>query len=101
MVDMYLRKKQGNILWPGHTWFDSSGVSGPRTGVAVDMTSSLFGCPSLNPLEKEGLLMLQNLPSIATGYALDVKPGDMVLDMCAAPGGKTALLASRLRYACI
>jgi len=75
---------------------DPEGVSGPRTGVAVDMTSSLFGCPSLNPLEKEGLLMLQNLPSIATGYALDVKPGDMVLDMCAAPGGKTALLASRL-----
>ena len=50
-----LKGNKANIMWP-HTWFDSSGTSGPPTGVAVEMTSSLFGCPSLNPLEKEGLL---------------------------------------------
>jgi len=41
--------------------------------------------------------MLQNLPSIGAGHALNVQPGDFVLDMCAAPGGKTTLLASCLQ----
>jgi len=70
---------------------------GGKTGVAVEMTKALFQCPSLNALESEGVLMLQNLPSIAAGHALNVQPGDTVLDMCAAPGGKTTLLASCLQ----
>jgi len=37
--------------------------------------------------------MLQNLPSIITAHVLDPKPGWRVLDMCAAPGGKTTAIA--------
>ncbi|MCM2280274.1 MAG: RsmB/NOP family class I SAM-dependent RNA methyltransferase [Bdellovibrionaceae bacterium] len=38
-----------------------------------------------------------DLASIFPALALDVKPGDRVLDMCAAPGGKTLILAEALQ----
>ncbi|EFJ43347.1 hypothetical protein VOLCADRAFT_43107, partial [Volvox carteri f. nagariensis] len=40
-----------------------------------------------------GWVMLQNLPSVVAALALCPPPGSRVLDMCAAPGGKTTLLA--------
>ncbi|CAL5340632.1 unnamed protein product [Camellia sinensis] len=36
---------------------------------------------------------MQNLPSIITAHALDPQQGDRILDMCAAPGGKTTAIA--------
>jgi len=39
-------------------------------------------------------MYVQNLPSILVGHALGPKSGDVILDMCAAPGGKTNHLAS-------
>jgi hypothetical protein len=68
------------------------------SGIAVSMSleaSERVG-PLLPPLS--GVLtdkmMLQNLPSILVAHALKPQPGDFILDMCAAPGGKTAHLAS-------
>jgi 16S rRNA C967 or C1407 C5-methylase (RsmB/RsmF family) len=42
-------------------------------------------------------MMLQNLPSVLVGHALNPKPNDVILDMCSAPGGKTSHLASLVR----
>jgi len=44
-------------------------------------------------LRDEGWAALQNLPSTVAAMALDARPGMRVLDMCAAPGGKTCALA--------
>ena len=49
------------------------------------MTSPLFSCPSLGGVLPH-LLFLQNLPSVVVGHVLDPQPGEVILDMCAAPG---------------
>ncbi|KAH7956107.1 hypothetical protein HPB52_006024 [Rhipicephalus sanguineus] len=65
-------------------------------GCAVRMTEPLSGCPPLGGLEPSQLF-LQNLPSALCGHILGPKPGDTVLDMCAAPGGKTTHLATLMK----
>mmetsp|Transcript_32677 Transcript_32677/g.68721 ORF Transcript_32677/g.68721 Transcript_32677/m.68721 type:complete len:354 (-) Transcript_32677:449-1510(-) len=49
--------------------------------------------PSLNSI-LTGKMMLQNLPSVCVAHALNPQPGEAILDMCAAPGGKTTHVAS-------
>ncbi|KAF4517694.1 hypothetical protein B566_EDAN016520 [Ephemera danica] len=71
------------------------GTSEPPKGVAVMVTSTPSGCPSLSPLPEMGLL--QNLPSILTSVELDARPGQCVLDMCAAPGNKTSHIAALMK----
>lgn len=44
-------------------------------------------------LYREGLYSVQSLSSMNAVRALDPKPGETVLDMCAAPGGKTGYMA--------
>lgn len=45
-------------------------------------------------LYKEGKIYLQSLPSMVPPLVLDPKPGEKVLDLTAAPGGKTTEIAS-------
>ena len=49
--------------------------------------------PEGTTLKKLFLFQMQNLPSLLCGHVLDPNPGDKILDMCAAPGGKTSHLA--------
>lgn len=42
-------------------------------------------------------MILQNLPSVVVAHALNPQPGDVILDMCCAPGGKTTHLASLMK----
>jgi 16S rRNA C967 or C1407 C5-methylase (RsmB/RsmF family) len=41
-----------------------------------------------------GKMMLQNLPSALVAHILDPQKGDVILDMCSCPGGKTSHIAS-------
>lgn len=50
-----------------------------------------------HPLWMAGAVHVQSLPSIAAAVALDPQPGERVLDLCAAPGGKTSHIAARMR----
>lgn len=47
-------------------------------------------------LYKEGWLTIQDESSMLVARALDPKPGNKVLDSCAAPGGKTTHIAERM-----
>jgi 16S rRNA (cytosine967-C5)-methyltransferase len=48
------------------------------------------------PFMKEGLYVLQDEASQLVTLLLDPKPGERILDACAAPGGKTTHIAQRM-----
>ena len=52
--------------------------------------------PSRHPFYFAGLYYLQEPSAMAPASRLPVSPGDRVLDLCAAPGGKATELVSRL-----
>ncbi|XP_077592547.1 tRNA (cytosine(72)-C(5))-methyltransferase NSUN6 [Stigmatopora nigra] len=62
-------------------------------GVGVRMTEPLYWSPSFDGVLPH-LAFLQNLPSVVVGHVLGPRPGERILDMCAAPGGKTCHIAA-------
>jgi 16S rRNA (cytosine967-C5)-methyltransferase len=54
------------------------------------------GNPAHTFLFKEGFFTIQDESSMLVTHAVDPSPGMQVLDMCAAPGGKTTHLAERM-----
>ncbi len=52
--------------------------------------------PGKHPYHEAGLYYIQEPSAMAVVELLDPKPGDAVLDLCAAPGGKSSHIASRL-----
>ncbi len=46
---------------------------------------------------EEGICAVQDLSAGLVVHALDVRPGQVVVDLCAAPGGKTLYAAARMR----
>jgi len=63
-----------------------------RQGVAVEIKDSRTGLPSImeTPWYSDGQIHLQSLPAILTSHILDPKPGETVVDLNCAPGGKTS-----------
>jgi len=55
--------------------------------------SSPFGTPSF----RAGRFVVQDGTALCAAEAVPCGPGDLVLDLCAAPGTKTSLLAERVR----
>lgn len=53
--------------------------------------------PAKSPYYNAGLYYIQEPSAMSTGAMLPVKPGDRVLDLCAAPGGKSTQVAAKLQ----
>ena len=51
---------------------------------------------SRSPLFRDGLLSLQDEAEACVPLLLDPRPGERVLDLCAAPGGKASQIAERV-----
>lgn len=54
--------------------------------------------PAKHPFYHAGLYYLQEPSAMTPASLLPVEPGDRVLDLCAAPGGKSTELAARLQH---
>ena len=52
--------------------------------------------PGKNPLHEAGAYYLQEPSAMSVVPKLDIQKGDKVLDMCAAPGGKSTYILSKL-----
>ncbi|XP_030612754.1 putative methyltransferase NSUN6 isoform X2 [Archocentrus centrarchus] len=65
----------------------------PVRGIGVRMVEPLYRSPSFDGV-LPSLVFLQNLPSVVVGHVLGPLPGERILDMCAAPGGKTCHIAA-------
>ena len=53
--------------------------------------------PGLSPLHEGGLYYLQEPSALSAVSALDPQPGERVLDLCAAPGGKSTQIAALMQ----
>lgn len=76
-------------------------VFNTNKGLAILMTATKYLMPSFDCLDP-GLYYPQNIGSIAVGHILNVNlsqplPHTNVLDMCAAPGGKTSHLMTLMQ----
>ena len=52
--------------------------------------------PGLHPWHEAGVYYLQEASAMAPVTLLDPQPGELVCDLCAAPGGKTTQIAGRM-----
>lgn len=53
--------------------------------------------PGKHPFHEAGLYYIQEPSAMSAAALADVQPGEYVLDLCAAPGGKSTQLASALQ----
>ena len=53
--------------------------------------------PGLSPLHDAGAYYLQEPSAMAPAALLDAQPGELVLDLCAAPGGKSTQIAAAMQ----
>ncbi len=78
----------------GQTCFGKlSPVSWAENGYYYENTDQ----PGKHPYHEAGVYYIQEPSAMAPAELLQVMPGERVLDLCAAPGGKTTQLAAKLK----
>ena len=82
----------GTAVGSGVSHQSETSVLTYRQGVAVEIKISRTGLPSImeTPCYADGHIHLQSLPAILTSHILDPKPGEAIVDLNCAPGGKTS-----------
>lgn len=81
-VGYFLREQ--NIRFKEIAWYHDALILGGISKKELGQTS----------LVQNGFIFIQSLSSMLVPLILDPKPGDHILDMCAAPGGKATQIAA-------
>jgi 16S rRNA (cytosine967-C5)-methyltransferase len=76
--------------------FRASGIAPEKSQIADDAWRVARSTAVLRALAEEGLLYFQDEASQLVAELVGAEPHDTVLDLCAAPGGKTTLIADRM-----
>ena len=75
-----------------------SGAKEARPGTVPGSVLARFeGSPAGNPWFQQGYFHVEGQASQLAALCVEAQPGETVLDLCAAPGGKTILLAQQMQ----
>jgi 16S rRNA (cytosine967-C5)-methyltransferase len=74
----------------------AAGVTTAPAAYAADALVVTHGNPLATPIAATGRFLIQDESSQLVAAFAGIQPGDVVLDACAAPGGKTSLMAADL-----
>ncbi|WP_297510073.1 RsmB/NOP family class I SAM-dependent RNA methyltransferase [Thermococcus sp.] len=93
--EVEIRDPKGLLVGIGIARMSAKEMILSTRGLAVEVTLPKFRLPSLSELEsfKEGLFYAQSLPSMVTARVLEPSEEELIIDMAAAPGGKTSHIA--------
>ena len=86
---------KGNLAGKGIARMPPKTDCAKRHGVAVEIKESVYRLPPFREsgLYREGLIREQSVPAMIASRVLEPKPGETIVDMCAAPGGKALHIA--------
>ncbi len=71
---------------------------GAKRGIVPGSVLARFeGSPAENELFRQGYFHVEGQASQLAALCVDAQPGETVIDLCAAPGGKTILLAEQMQ----
>ncbi|MEM0439042.1 MAG: PUA domain-containing protein, partial [Sulfolobales archaeon] len=92
--DVTVVSENGIILANGKALMDCKDAMRIKRGIFVEVLESLYRAAPLRELSvwREGLVYPQSLPSMVASKLLNPEAHEVIIDMCAAPGGKTGHL---------
>ena len=76
--------------------FRASGIAPEKSHIADGAWRVARSTPVLRALAEEGVVYFHDEASQLVAELVEAQPEDTVLDLCAAPGGKTTLIADRI-----
>ncbi|MDO8685379.1 MAG: 16S rRNA (cytosine(967)-C(5))-methyltransferase RsmB [Clostridiales bacterium] len=80
---------------------DENGIKEAQTGRHLPSETVVLTTPVGNPAHlpgfKEGLFQVQDESSVLVSKILDPQPGEFIIDLCSAPGGKSTHIAQLMK----
>jgi len=97
--EVTIQSELGEVMAVGKAEMSATDVLTFKKGLAVNVSKRRFQSPQIRELEEfsRGLLYPQSLAAMVTARVLDPKPGETVVDMNCAPGGKLTHMSQLMK----
>ncbi|MHA1264230.1 MAG: PUA domain-containing protein [Candidatus Helarchaeota archaeon] len=91
--------KSRNLIAAGVAQMNAREMLEAKRGLAVKIEDSIYKIFSIreSTLFQKGFIFDQSLPSILVSRILNPRPGERIIDLCAAPGGKATHMAQLMQ----